>query len=302
MSPDFIPLRPSAGVAGSAGSSASTAAARRAAKAVREFQAILLQEMMKPLTEPLASDPMSQDESGLTGTGLNRDLYSWYWSEALAGQLAGRWPLPALPGIEAAAPSASASVARRLMPARTEAPSLPGNATTGGRAITPSASGDRPISLVTPVTAGRSASGPPEAQAAAAPGTGHQSLLSRAGRLFKLPVNLLRAVMLVESGGKEDAISSQGAVGLMQLMPETAREMGIRDPKDPWENVYAGAKYLSRQVARFDSLEKAVAAYNAGPSAVETHQGVPPFPETRAYVQRVLDTKARLDLLRPEDA
>ena len=87
----------------------------------------------------------------------------------------------------------------------------------------------------------------------------------------------------------------------MQLMPDTAREMGIRNPQDPWENLYAGAKYLSRQVARFDTLEEAVAAYNAGPGAVEAHQGVPPFQETRTYVQRVLDTKARLDLLYPSD-
>ena len=126
--------------------------------------------------------------------------------------------------------------------------------------------------------------------------------VAKAGRLFRLPVNLVRAVVQVESGGRSDAVSPKGAVGLMQVMPGTAQEMGARDPRNPWENLYAGVKYLSRQLERFGSLEHALAAYNAGPSAVEKHHGVPPFPETRTYVRRVLEAKARLDQSHPQDA
>ena len=128
------------------------------------------------------------------------------------------------------------------------------------------------------------------------------ALVDSAAKQEGVKAELIRAVMEQESAFKPCALSAKGAQGLMQLMPETAHEMGIENRQDPWENLYAGAKYLSQQVARFDSLEKAVAAYNAGPSAVEAHQGVPPYSETRAYVQRVMDTKARLDLLKPEDA
>jgi len=127
-------------------------------------------------------------------------------------------------------------------------------------------------------------------------------LIARAGRLFDLPVNLLRAVVQVESGGKPDAVSPSGAVGLMQLMPGTARELGVDDSKDPWQNIVGGAKYLARQLQRFGGLEEALAAYNAGPGAVARHGGIPPYAETRNYVERVLDLKARFDRSDPVGA
>lgn len=127
-------------------------------------------------------------------------------------------------------------------------------------------------------------------------------LLARAGRLFDLPVNLLRAVVQVESGGRPDAVSPAGAVGLMQLMPATARELGVENSKDPWQNIAGGAKYLARQLQRFGQLEEALAAYNAGPGAVARHGGIPPYAETRNYVERVLDLKARFDRSDPSGA
>ncbi|MEZ4654662.1 MAG: lytic transglycosylase domain-containing protein [Candidatus Eisenbacteria bacterium] len=119
--------------------------------------------------------------------------------------------------------------------------------------------------------------------------------IRRASRLFDVPENLVRAVVLTESGGRSQAVSPKGAVGYMQVMPDTAREMGASDLRDPWQNVYAGTKYLRRQLDRFGSVEHALAAYNAGPGAVEKHGGIPPYRETRNYVQRVLAWKARLD-------
>jgi len=103
-----------------------------------------------------------------------------------------------------------------------------------------------------------------------------------------LPVELLEAVAEAESGFDPRAVSRAGAVGLMQLMPATARALGVSDPFDPWQNVLAGARYLRSLLDRFGSLELALAAYNAGPGAVERYGGIPPYPETRAYVAKVV--------------
>ena len=96
-----------------------------------------------------------------------------------------------------------------------------------------------------------------------------------------------------ESGFRPGAVSPVGAMGLMQLMPGTARGLGVTDPFDPRQNVMAGSEYLRMQWTRFGTLEKALAAYNAGPGAVERYGGVPPYRETREYVRRILDALGR---------
>lgn len=103
-----------------------------------------------------------------------------------------------------------------------------------------------------------------------------------------LDPELLKAVAAVESNFDPGAVSPKGALGLMQLMPETAESLGVSDPFDPAQNVRAGARYLRDLLDRFGNLELALAAYNAGPGAVEKHRGVPPFTETREYVEKVL--------------
>lgn len=106
---------------------------------------------------------------------------------------------------------------------------------------------------------------------------------------------LVKAVIQVESGENPTAVSSKGAMGLMQLMPATARQMGVQDPFKPQENVAGGVKYLAQMVDRFRGrLDLALAAYNAGPNAVVRYGGIPPYPETRNYVTRVLDAYRRL--------
>jgi len=114
-----------------------------------------------------------------------------------------------------------------------------------------------------------------------------------AARATGLPAALIDAVIRTESGYRVQAVSRAGAQGLMQLMPGTAREVGVRDPFDPAQNVLGGARYLRRMYDRFRSLRLAVAAYNAGPGAVERHGGIPPFEETRRYVKTVLDRYQR---------
>jgi soluble lytic murein transglycosylase-like protein len=116
-------------------------------------------------------------------------------------------------------------------------------------------------------------------------------LANAAAKKFNLPESFVASVMRTESGFRADAVSPKGATGLMQLMPETARQLGI-DPKNPQENSEGGAAYLRSLLALYenrpDQVVLALAAYNAGPAAVERWHGVPPYRETREYILRVL--------------
>ena len=104
----------------------------------------------------------------------------------------------------------------------------------------------------------------------------------------RLPSHLIMAVIRTESGGDPSAISRAGAQGLMQLMPSTASQYGVIDPFDPVSNVSGGARYLRDLLARYHgNLRLALAAYNAGPAAVDAAHGIPAILETRAYVSRV---------------
>lgn len=112
--------------------------------------------------------------------------------------------------------------------------------------------------------------------------------IREAARETNLPEDLLKAVIKNESNGDTTAVSPSGAAGLMQLMPDTARAVGVSDRFDPRENILGGARYLRQMVDRYGDLKTALAAYNAGPGNVDKHGGVPPFPETENYIRRVL--------------
>jgi len=114
-------------------------------------------------------------------------------------------------------------------------------------------------------------------------------LAAEAARRHGLDPALVMAVVGVESGFQTEAVSAKGAQGLMQLMPATARDLGVTDPFDPVSNLDGGSRYLSSLVARYDGdLTKALAAYNAGMGAVARHGGMPPYAETRDYVRKIL--------------
>lgn len=162
---------------------------------------------------------------------------------------------------------------RRLLPeeatsARTALPTIPTAALSALTGTTPAAS-------AAPVAAGLS-------------GVPYADLFTTAGAKHGVPAALLAAVAKTESGFNPSAVSSAGAQGLMQFMPATAQGMGV-NPLDPASAVDGAARYLSSHLREFGSIEKALAAYNAGPGTVRKYGGVPPYPETQNYVTKVTD-------------
>ena len=120
-------------------------------------------------------------------------------------------------------------------------------------------------------------------------------MVDAASERFGVPRELVIAVSRAESAFRSDVVSPAGATGLMQLMPATARGLGVTDVRDPWQNLAGGTKYLRQLMDRFDGdVEKVIAGYNAGPNAVARYGGIPPYSETRTYVARVLDYAAEL--------
>jgi soluble lytic murein transglycosylase-like protein len=118
-----------------------------------------------------------------------------------------------------------------------------------------------------------------------------EAVIAESASLYKIPQALVKAVIATESNYNPWAVSERGAIGLMQLMPQTAKEMYVDDPFDPVQNIYGGTRYLRVLVNEFDGdLVKVVAAYNAGPEAVKRSPSrpVPDIPETQEYVRRVL--------------
>jgi soluble lytic murein transglycosylase-like protein len=130
-----------------------------------------------------------------------------------------------------------------------------------------------------------------------------REMLARAGNAHNLDVDLLASVVKAESNGNARAVSHVGAQGLMQLMPVTAASLGVNDSFQPEQNVGGGSAYLDSLLTRYrDNLALALAAYNAGPEAVDKYHGIPPYRETRAYVARVIHEFNRRLLAREAQA
>ena len=116
-----------------------------------------------------------------------------------------------------------------------------------------------------------------------------KEMLVQTAQKYGVNSNLVLAVANAESGYRSDAVSSAGAVGVMQLMPDTARSLGVNDSFDPKQNIDGGVRYLKQMLDMFGgNTANALAAYNAGPGAVEKYGGIPPFNETQAYVKNIL--------------
>ena len=123
----------------------------------------------------------------------------------------------------------------------------------------------------------------------------YDPLIARAASNHGVPPGLVKAVIAAESNFNPRALSPKGAQGLMQLMPATAAEMGVRDPWRAEQNVEGGTRYLAAMVDRYGDWSRALAAYNAGPEAVDRYRGIPPYRETQQYVDRVLAYYRRYD-------
>jgi hypothetical protein len=141
-----------------------------------------------------------------------------------------------------------------------------------------------------PVRGGREIPGygPPEGGPGRIPPDILESMILRKSREHGVDGNLIRAVIQMESGGKANVVSSAGAMGLMQLMPSTARMLGVENAFDPEQNIDGGVRYLQMMLERFNGDEKlALAAYHSGPGRVEQYGGIPPFPIVNRYVKTV---------------
>jgi soluble lytic murein transglycosylase-like protein len=139
-----------------------------------------------------------------------------------------------------------------------------------------------------------SPSPPPTPEPESPSATPYDGIIEEASKLYGVSADLLRAVIATESNFDPRAKSSAGARGLMQLTPVTLRQIGMKiDPFDPQQNIFAGAKYLGLLLDRFDgNVSLALASYNAGPTAVRRHGGIPPYKETRGYVRKVQNLMA----------
>jgi soluble lytic murein transglycosylase len=117
----------------------------------------------------------------------------------------------------------------------------------------------------------------------------YDPIIADAARRHGIPTALIKAVIKAESDFDPQAVSRRGALGLMQIMPANLDVLEVADPFNPQENIMGGVRYLREMLERFDQdLQLALAAYNAGPGVVEQYRAIPPFPETREYIQRVL--------------
>jgi len=118
----------------------------------------------------------------------------------------------------------------------------------------------------------------------------YEGIIRQASSRFRVDPFLIKAVIKAESDFNNRAVSHKGAQGLMQLMPQTADAMEVKDPFNPAENIFGGTRYLSLLLGRYKNNKKlALAAYNAGPERVEDYQGIPPFSETKTFIKRVLE-------------
>jgi soluble lytic murein transglycosylase-like protein len=261
----------------------------RLRKATREFESFFILQMLQVMRQTIP-------KSGLLEGGLGQDTYTSMFDEQLARSVAGSSPDSLsqmlykslekhLEGAEADtgadAPAKNTKLHEKpdvapldqsdLQPTEA-APATDGPASTIEKS---------PATQVSPVSMPKVSTDPILKD--------YGETISKAARTYRVDPRLVYSVIKAESNGQSDAVSPNGAKGLMQLIDSTATEMGVADSLDPHQNIHGGTKYLRQLLDRYDgNVKLAVAAYNAGPGAVSKYDGVPPYPETQRYVEKVL--------------
>jgi Rod binding domain-containing protein len=257
-------------------------------KACRDFEAIFISYMLKAMNK-------TTESSDLFGNGLGGDIYREIFNEKLAEHLSrtGQFKIGDIiyqkysDMLNREKESPDSGIANKLkdipppvnmMADRGFGPLKPRPDRTGAE-------------ILLPRLESRSVQRSPDSPERKEFLSEYSDAINKAAREFGVDASLIKAVIRQESAGDPGAVSHKGAKGLMQLIDSTATMMGVSDPFNPVQNIMGGAKYLSMLIKRFGGdLKKALASYNAGPAAVEKHNGVPPFPETIKYVENVLSS------------
>ncbi len=270
----------------------------RLQKAVKDFEAIFMGMMMKSMRSSVP------DEEG-AGQSFGGDVMESLFDDAVAKQMAGRSNLgladmlyrsitkEPLPGSVPGAAGIQGNVtAANVLPAVSAAHDM--NAASGGtRPVPASAATKSPVPEPDPRDS--DAASPAGAWTVPSASTldriaSYENIIQGAARAHGVDSTMLKAVIAAESAGNRNAVSPKDAKGLMQLTDSTAADMGVANVWNPRENIEGGAKYLRSLIQRFpDDTKSVIASYNAGPARVAKHGGVPPIPETQAYVKRVMN-------------
>jgi len=297
--------------AGSARPSRDAADASKGRKACREFESILLYRMLSTMRKAF------QDEEG-EDAGFGGDIFKSMMDEQLSLALAksggiglARMLERAL-GIESDAAPPRPGKEVQISPARVQERYVPVSRTAGKQAV--SAAEPRQDAVPSRDTRVDEAVRSQVAQVEKAVRSRvtqvenevrggilnmYDSTIKAAAQVFDVSADLIRAVIIQESGGDPRAVSHKGAKGLMQLTDPTARDLGVTDPFDPVQNILGGTRFLARMLETCKgNLELALASYNAGPGAVKKYGGVPPYKETQNYVKSVM---GMLETLRTQD-
>ncbi len=261
----------------------------RLRKATREFESFFILHMLQAMRQTIP-------KSELLEGGLGQDTYTSMFDDELARTVAGSSPdsLSEMlyKSLEKHLDATEAGTDKRAPATGTELNRQPAVKPLDQSNFQPAESirPDEPIPTV------KENPKPPEISPVSIPKVATDPILkefgetiSSAARTYRVDPRLVYSVIKAESNGQSDAVSPQGAKGLMQLVDGTAAAMGVVDSLDPHQNIHGGTKYLRRLLDRYDgNVKLAVAAYNAGPGAVSKYDGVPPYPETRRYVEKVL--------------
>jgi Rod binding domain-containing protein len=244
---------------------------RRLKKAAGDLESLFLYQLLKTMRQTVPKSDMLKGAG--FGDGLGKEIYTQMFDQEISKKIAGQGKSSIAEMIYA---SMERAVERQF---RTKENSEP-DATTimPGPGFIRMREDHHGVSRANPEPARTRAADTPE----------YGPVIDRAAEKYCLPPVLIEAVIRAESNFDPAAVSTAGAKGLMQLADSTATEMNVRNVFDPEENIEGGARYLRLMLDRFGDLKTALAAYNAGPGTVERYGGIPPYPETIDYIERVL--------------